>query len=94
MCINRHPPASIDTATAQRGRRHFAPPHPGADLKGKKVAYRPGGSIDAFPAREPDISRQIVKSGARVLFTAENIISAPSAIAANTASIGNNRFRR
>lgn len=47
----------------------------------------PGGSIDAFPVWEPYISQQVVKSGARVLFTADGIIPAQSAIAANAASL-------
>lgn len=47
----------------------------------------PGGSIDAFPVWEPYISQQVVKNGARVLFTAEGIIAAPSAIAAPAQSL-------
>ncbi|RIX46244.1 MAG: ABC transporter substrate-binding protein [Rhodocyclales bacterium GT-UBC] len=47
----------------------------------------PGGSIDAFPVWEPYISQQVLKNGARVLFTAEGIIPAQSAIAANAASV-------
>ncbi len=47
----------------------------------------PGGSIDAFPVWEPYISQQVVKSGARVLFTAEGLIPAQSAIAANTNAV-------
>ncbi|MEI7613016.1 MAG: ABC transporter substrate-binding protein [Betaproteobacteria bacterium] len=49
----------------------------------------PGGSIDAFPVWEPYISQQVVKSGARVLFTADGLIPAQSAIAANAASVTN-----
>lgn len=51
----------------------------------------PTGSIDAFPVWEPYISQQVVKNGARVLFTAEGIIPAQSAIAANATSIGEKR---
>ena len=47
----------------------------------------PGGSIDAFPVWEPYISQQIVRSGARALFTAEGVIPALSAIAAHGPSI-------
>lgn len=46
-----------------------------------------GGSVDAFPVWEPYISQQIVRTGARVLFTAEGLIPAPSAIAAYAPSI-------
>jgi len=51
----------------------------------------PGGSIDAFPVWEPYISQQVVKFGARVLFTAEGIIPAQSAIAANATSVASKR---
>lgn len=51
----------------------------------------PGGSIDAFPVWEPYISQQVLKNGARVLFTAEGIIPAQSAIAANANSINAKR---
>lgn len=47
----------------------------------------PGGSIDAFPVWEPYISQQIVHSGARALFTADNVIPALSTIAAYGPSI-------
>lgn len=51
----------------------------------------PTGSIDAFPVWEPYISQQVVKNGARVLFTAEGVIPAQSAIAANTTAIAEKR---
>lgn len=47
----------------------------------------PGGSVDAFPVWEPYISQQIVRSGARPLFTADGVIPALSAIAAHGPSI-------
>jgi NitT/TauT family transport system substrate-binding protein len=51
----------------------------------------PGGSIDAFPVWEPYISQQVVKSGARLLFTAEGLIPAQSAIAANADAVAQKR---
>jgi len=51
----------------------------------------PTGSIDAFPVWEPYVSQQVVKNGARVLFTAEGVIPAQSAIAANAESIAAKR---
>lgn len=46
-----------------------------------------GGSVDAYPVWEPYISQQIVRTGAKVLFTSEGLIPGLSAIAAYTPSV-------
>ena len=46
-----------------------------------------GGSVDAYPVWEPYISQQVVRTGARVLSTADGLIPGLSAIAAYTPSI-------
>ena len=50
-----------------------------------------GGSVDAFPVWEPYISQQVVRTGARVLFTAEGLIPGLSAIAAYAPSVDSKR---
>lgn len=50
-----------------------------------------GGSVDAYPVWEPYVSQQVVRSGARVLFTADGLIPGLSAIAAYAPSVDSKR---
>ena len=50
-----------------------------------------GGSVDAYPVWEPYVSQQVVRSGARVLFTADGLIPGLSAIAAYAPSVESKR---